>query len=138
MYSWGMILYQMLSGHPPFVGFDGLSACRAAAKGDRPTPPGGVAPKLKELLHEGNVRHIVIKNDDGKVLIEFPVTIGLAGALLLPVWAAVGAIAAMVTNCTIEVERTDENGDESDEGDDAASAPVVVEAEVEVDESEET
>ena len=50
MYSWGMILYQMLSGHPPFVGFDGLSACRAAAKGDRPAPPGGVAPKLKELL----------------------------------------------------------------------------------------
>ena len=97
-----------------------------------------VVTKLKELLHEGNVRHIVIKNDDGKVLIEFPVTIGLAGALLLPVWAAVGAIAAMVTNCTIEVERTDENGDESDEGDDAASAPVVVEAEVEVDESEET
>ena len=92
-----------------------------------------VVTKLKELLHEGNVRHIVIKNDDGKVLIEFPVTIGLAGALLLPVWAAVGAIAAMVTNCTIEVERTDENDDEPDEGDSVASDPVVVEAEVEVD-----
>ena len=64
-----------------------------------------VVTTLKELLHEGNVRHIVIKNDEGRVLIEFPVSIGLAGALLLPVWAAVGAVAAMVTNCTIEVER---------------------------------
>ena len=65
----------------------------------------------------------------GKVLIEFPVTIGLAGALLLPVWAAVGAVAAMVTKCTIEVERTDD--DESDEGDTDAAEPVVVEAEIE-------
>ena len=70
-----------------------------------------VVTTLKELLHEGNVRHIVIKNDEGRVLIEFPVSIGLAGALLLPVWAAVGAVAAMVTNCTIEVERTDEEED---------------------------
>ena len=70
-----------------------------------------VIAKIKELLHEGNVRHIVIKNDEGRTLIEFPVSIGLAGALLLPVWAAVGAIAAMVTKCTIEVERaTEEDG----------------------------
>ncbi len=68
-------------------------------RGDR------VIAKIKELLHEGNVRHVVIKNDEGRTLIEFPVSIGLAGALLLPVWAAVGAIAAMVTDCTIEVER---------------------------------
>ena len=61
--------------------------------------------KIKELLHEGNVRHIVIKNDEGKTLIEFPVTVGVAGALLVPVWAAVGALAALVTNCSIEVER---------------------------------
>ncbi len=64
-----------------------------------------VVAKIKELLHEGNVRHVVTKNDEGRTLIEFPVSIGLAGALLLPVWAAVGAIAAMVTDCTIEVER---------------------------------
>jgi len=61
--------------------------------------------KIKELVHEGNVRHVVIKNDDGKTLIEFPVTVGVAGALLVPVWAAVGALAALVTNCSIEVER---------------------------------
>ena len=92
-----------------------------------------VVTKLKELLHEGNVRHIVIKNDEGRVLIEFPVSIGLAGALLLPVWAAVGAVAAMVTNCMIEVERTDEEEDPSHEDNDEAPSaePVVVEAEVE-------
>lgn len=64
-----------------------------------------IVEKVKELLHEGNVRHVVIKNDDGKTLIEFPVTVGVAGALLLPVWAAVGALAALVTDCSIEVER---------------------------------
>ena len=68
-----------------------------------------VSAKIKELIREGNVRHVVIKNEEGRTLIEFPVSIGLAGALLLPVWAAVGAIAAMVTQCTIEVERDDES-----------------------------
>ena len=61
--------------------------------------------KIKELLHEGNVRHVVIKNEEGRTLIEFPVTVGVAGAVLAPVWAAVGAVAAMVANCSIEVER---------------------------------
>ena len=64
-----------------------------------------IVEKLKELLHQGNVRHIVIKNDEGRTLIEFPVTVGVAGAVLIPVWAAVGALAALVTNCSIEVER---------------------------------
>ncbi len=68
--------------------------------------------KLKELLHEGNVRHIVIKNEEGRTLIEFPVTIGVAGAVLLPVWAAVGAIAAIVTNCSIEVEKGPDEAEE--------------------------
>ena len=68
-----------------------------------------VVEKLKELLHEGNVRHIVIKNDDGKTLIEIPVSIGVAGALLIPVWAGVGAVAAVVTKCTIEIERQEES-----------------------------
>jgi hypothetical protein len=64
-----------------------------------------IVAKIRELLHEGNVRHVVIKNDEGKTLIEFPVTVGVAGALLVPVWAAIGALAALVTNCKIEVER---------------------------------
>ena len=68
-----------------------------------------VIAKIKELIREGNVRHVIIKNEEGNTLIEFPVTIGLAGALFMPVWAAVGAIAAVVTQCTIEVERTDED-----------------------------
>ncbi len=72
-----------------------------------------VVSKLKELLHEGNIRHIVIKNDEGRTLIEVPVSVGVAGALFLPVWAAVGAIAAVVSNCSIEVERDDEDEDEA-------------------------
>lgn len=70
-------------------------------RGDR------IVAKLKELVHEGNVRHVVIKNEDGKTLIELPVTVGVAGALLVPVWAAVGALAALVARCTIEVERSE-------------------------------
>lgn len=65
-----------------------------------------VVAKVKELVREGNVRRIAIKNDDGKVLIEIPLTIGVIGTVLLPVWAAVGAIAAMVANLTITVERS--------------------------------
>lgn len=61
--------------------------------------------KLKELLHQGNIRRITIKNDEGKTLIEVPLTIGVVGAVLLPVWAAIGAIAALVTKCTIVIER---------------------------------
>ena len=61
--------------------------------------------KVKELVREGNIRRITIRNDDGKALIEIPLTIGVVGAVLLPVWAALGAIAALVANCSIEVER---------------------------------
>ena len=74
-----------------------------------------VVAKIKELLHEGNVRHIVIKNEEGRTLIEVPVSVGVAGALLLPVWAAVGAVAAVVTKCSIEVQREDEGDDETEE-----------------------
>jgi len=61
--------------------------------------------KIKELIKEGNVRRLVIKNEKGKTLVEFPLTIGVVGAALLPVWAAIGAIAALVTSCTIVIEK---------------------------------
>lgn len=61
--------------------------------------------KIKELIKAGNIRRIIIKNEEGKVLVEVPLTIGVVGAILLPVWAAVGAIAAMVTDCTVVVEK---------------------------------
>ena len=61
--------------------------------------------KIKELIHQGNVTRIIIKDEDGKVYLEIPVTVGVIGALLLPVLAAVGALAALAANFTIEVIR---------------------------------
>lgn len=61
--------------------------------------------KVKELIREGSVRRIAIKNEEGKTLLEIPLAFGVAGAALWPVFAAVGAVAALVTNCSIEVER---------------------------------
>ena len=63
--------------------------------------------KVRELVHEGNIRRMIIRNEAGHTLIEIPLTVGLMGAALLPVWAAVGAIAALATDCTIVVERRD-------------------------------
>ena len=60
---------------------------------------------VKKLLHEGNVRRIVIKQD-GRIVAEFPVTVGVVGAVAAPMLAAVGALAAVLTECTIEVERS--------------------------------
>lgn len=67
----------------------------------------GLLKKIKELLHEGNIRRIIIKNDEGKTLVELPLTLGIVGAALAPILAAVGAIAALVANCTLVVERRD-------------------------------
>ncbi len=64
-----------------------------------------VVKTIKKLVREGNIRRIIIKNEEGKTLIEVPLTLGVVGAALLPVWAAIGAIAALVTNCTIVVEK---------------------------------
>ncbi len=61
--------------------------------------------RVKELIKEGNVRRIIIKDKDYKTIVEFPVTVGLVGVLFAPVLAAIGAIAALVTECTIYVER---------------------------------
>jgi len=61
--------------------------------------------KVKDLIHQGNIRRVIIKNEDGHTLIEIPLTWGLVGAVLLPVWAALGALAALATKCTIVVEK---------------------------------
>jgi CBS domain-containing protein len=64
--------------------------------------------KIKELIHEGNIRRIIIKNEDDRSLIDIPLTIGIVGALLVPQLAAIGAIAALITKGTIVIERVDE------------------------------
>lgn len=64
--------------------------------------------KVKSLINEGNIRRLIIKDADGKTLVELPVTIGVVGAILAPMLAAVGAIAALVTKCTIVVERRED------------------------------
>jgi phage-related minor tail protein len=72
--------------------------------------------KVKELIHEGNVRRLIIKDDEGKVYLEIPVTIGLIGVVLAPVLAAVGAVAAMVANLKIEVIREEDPGKGENKG----------------------
>jgi hypothetical protein len=62
--------------------------------------------KVKELFHQGNVRHIIIKNESGKTLIELPLTMGILGVALIPAYAAVAAIAALAVKCSIEVKTT--------------------------------
>lgn len=64
--------------------------------------------KFKDLVAEGNIRRITIRNKEGKNIVEFPLTVGVVGAVLVPPLAAVGAIAALVTECTIVVERDNE------------------------------
>lgn len=64
-----------------------------------------VMKKIKELIKEGNIRKITIKNKEDKVIAVFPLTIGVVGTVLLPVFAAIGTIVALVSECTISVER---------------------------------
>jgi hypothetical protein len=61
--------------------------------------------KVKELIHEGNVQRIIIKNEQGVTLVEIPVTLAAIGVMAAPVLAAVGAIAGIVTKCTVVIER---------------------------------
>lgn len=63
--------------------------------------------KIKNLLHEGNIRRIIIKDKDGKTVMEIPLTIGVVGVLLAPTLAAVGAIAALLTEATVLVEKAE-------------------------------
>jgi hypothetical protein len=64
--------------------------------------------KLRELLHEGNIRRIVVKHDD-RVVAEFPLTAGVVGTVIAPALAAIGAIVALLKDCTVEIEK-DEPG----------------------------
>ncbi|MCX6254930.1 MAG: DUF4342 domain-containing protein [Bacteroidia bacterium] len=61
--------------------------------------------KIKEIIKEGNARRIIIKNDKDETIIEFPLTIGAIGVVLAPIYAAIGTLAALATNCTIIVEK---------------------------------
>lgn len=66
-----------------------------------------VVAKIREVVEAGNVRRITLKNEEGKTLIEIPLTLGVVGAVLLPVWAAIGAIAALAVNLTIVIEKVE-------------------------------
>lgn len=61
--------------------------------------------KVKEIIKEGNARRIIIKNDKDETIMEFPLTIGAIGVVLAPIFAAVGTLTALATNCTIIVEK---------------------------------
>ena len=80
-------------------GFDHTPLMRAALDGN--------TERVKELIHEGNVRDVIIKHE-GQTIVHFPLTVGVVGALLVPQLAALGAISALLTHCTVEVVRTDQ------------------------------
>ena len=79
------------------------TTCSESVKGDAR----GIMEKLKALVHEGNVRRIVVQHQ-GQTVAEFPLTAGVLGAVLAPALAAIGALVAMLKDCTIQIERVDE------------------------------
>ena len=80
--------------------------CGAKCKREEFKVSGGkILTKVKELIKEGNVRRIIIINDKGNTLMEIPLTFAVVGTALAPILAAVGALAALIANCTIIVER---------------------------------
>jgi hypothetical protein len=70
--------------------------------------------KVKELVHEGNIRRIIIKDPSGRTLLDLPLTVGVLGALVAPQLAAVGALAALVSKATLVVELVEEDGQAPD------------------------
>ena len=72
--------------------------------------------KLRQLVHEGNVRRIIIRGGDERILVDIPVTAGVVGVVLAPFAVAVGAVAALAVRCTIEIERVEEAATEGDTG----------------------
>jgi hypothetical protein len=71
--------------------------------------------KVKELIAEGNVTRITIADKEGKEIVNFPLTLGVVGVLLLPVFAAIGALAAFIGECTVIVERHEPEEDKKEE-----------------------
>jgi hypothetical protein len=69
---------------------------------------GEILNKVKEILHQGNVRRIILKDEHGKTFMEIPLTVGVVGAIVAPILAAVGAVAALASNLTIVVEKTED------------------------------
>lgn len=64
--------------------------------------------RVKELVREGNARRIIVKNDSGHTLLEIPLSMGIMGAMFLPIWVALGSIAALANHYTLEVEKKDD------------------------------
>jgi hypothetical protein len=77
--------------------------------------------KVKEIVHQGNIRKIIIKNMEGKIMLEIPLTIGVVGAAFLPVLAAVGALAALAMDFKIEIIKREEDEVKKDDQDQSQS-----------------
>lgn len=69
--------------------------------------------KVKELINEGNIRKVIIHDKEGKELMSFPLSVGVVGTVFAPILAAVGALAALITECTITVEREEQDSTET-------------------------
>lgn len=69
---------------------------------------GEILNKVKEIIHQGNVRRIILKDEQGKTFLEIPLTVGVVGAIVAPILAAVGAVAALASNLTIVVEKVED------------------------------
>lgn len=63
---------------------------------------------IKDIIRQGNVRRIILKTEEGKTFLEIPLTVGIVGVIIAPVWAAIGAVAALVSSLTIVVEKVEE------------------------------
>jgi hypothetical protein len=69
---------------------------------------GEILNKVKDIIHQGNVRRIILKDEQGKTFMEIPLTVGVVGAIVAPILAAVGAVAALASNLTIVVEKVED------------------------------
>ena len=79
--------------------------------------------RIKELVHEGNVRRIIIKQE-GNTILEIPLTVGIAGVLLVPVWAAIGVLGALLAQCSIEVVRSEAPAEGTKVEEESSETPV--------------